>query len=317
MPRFPYALLGALALHGLVLLVRARQVSDPPASARPAAQTVELEEFPVDEAPVEQALQDAPPAARAEAEPPSAVVNHAAAPLSRSASAEAEPNPEPAPDAVALAAPAAVGSAEAGEAPPARKIDLGLDGHFFLHAPGPRAATAPAPAPAPAAELGPRVRKSAALQQLQAALSADDVKRGLARGNALLGSLSSAARAEGPTRGEAVVRATVAADGSFGTVELLRGSAADWSAVLNAFRQLAARKHVRVPPGAKGLRVTFSIKAKVQLPSGKEADASAVRLADPSLKPNGLVPNGDFDLADLGGGPQRMVYAHVVSEEVL
>ncbi len=87
--------------------------------------------------------------------------------------------------------------------------------------------------------------------------------------------------------------------------------------MLNAFRQLAARKHVRLPAGAKGLRVTFSVRAKVQRPSGKEADETAVRLADPSLAPNGLVPSGDFDLADLGGGSQRLVYARVVSEEVL
>jgi hypothetical protein len=112
-------------------------------------------------------------------------------------------------------------------------------------------------------------------------------------------------------------RATVAADGSFGSVELLRGSAKEWSAALVAFQKLAARKRVRIPPGARGLRVTFSVRAKVQRPSGREADETAIGVADPSFKPNGLVPNGDFDLADVGGGSQRLVYARVVSEEVL
>jgi len=41
------------------------------------------------------------------------------------------------------------------------------------------------------------------------------------------------------------------------------------------------------------------------------------RVANPSLKPNGLTLHGSFDVADLGAGPQRTVYAHVVSEEIL
>jgi len=315
-PRFPYALLGALALHGLVLLVRARHSLDataPTANEEPATQTVELEEFPVADAPVAPPERVASLAERAQPATPSAIANHAAASLSKGVAAEAAIDAEPATVADALAPPATAGSAETGDAAPARKIDLGLDGHFFLNQP---AAPSP-PGPAPAAELGPRARKSTVQRELQAALSADDVQRGLARGNALLGSLSSAARAEGPLRGEATFRATVSADGSFGAVELLHGTAAEWSAVLSAFRKLAASKRVRVPPGAKGLRVTFSVRAKVQLPSGKDARDTAVRVADPSLGPNGLVPSGDFDLADLGGSPQRLVYARVVSEEVL
>jgi hypothetical protein len=312
-PRFSYALLGALALHGFTLLVRVRHSPDPAAKTAPAVQSVELEEYAVEEAAVEQAPGAVPLAPPTEARTPALAANRVAEPLGKAASTGIEASSEAAADAEVLAAPVAVGSAAVGDAPPGRKIDLGLDGHFFLGQPGPTAA----PGPAEAAELGPRVRKSTTQRQLEAALSADDVQRGLARGNALLGSLSSAARADGPVRGEALVRATVSADGSFANVELLRGTVAEWSAVLSAFRKLAASKHVRLPPGAKGLRVTFSIKAKVQRPSGKESNATAVGLADPSLRPNGLQPSGDFDLADLGAGAQRLVYARVVSEEVL
>lgn len=317
-PRFSYALLGALALHGLTLLVRPRPARDTPlANAQPATQSFEVEEFPVEEvlapdAPVEQVSPDAL-ATRVESHSPNTAANHDPSPASKSAGAESPAILEAAPGSDTSAAPIAVASAEAGDGQPARKIDLGLDGHFFLHYSGPPNTAAPSPA----AELGPRARKSTTQRQLENALSADDVQRGLARGNALLGSLSSAARSEGPTRGEAIFRATVAADGSFGSVELLRGTATEWSAVMSAFRQLAASKHVRLPPGAKGLRVTFSVKAKVQHPSGKDASESRIGAADPSLGPNGLIPSGDFDLADLGGGPQRLVYARVVSEEVL
>lgn len=316
MPRFSYAVLGALALHGLTLLVRPRAAREASLTTKtdPAAQSIELEEFPVEEAPllpapVEPDAPQAMPAERAL----DTTASREPSPLPKSASAAPAAILEAAPGVETPAAPIAVGSAEAGDGQPPRKIDLGLDGHFFLHDPGP----ATQPGPAPAAELGPRVRKSTTQRQLEAALSADDVQRGLARGNALLGSLSSAARSEGPTRGEALFRATVSADGSFGNVELLRGTATEWSSVMTAFRQLAASKHVRLPPGAKGLRVTFSVKAKVQRPSGKEANDTAVSANNPSLGGNGLVPGGDFDLADLGSGSQRLVYARVVSEEVL
>ena len=112
-------------------------------------------------------------------------------------------------------------------------------------------------------------------------------------------------------------RVTVGADGGVLSAELVRGAGSDWAAALSSFRALAARKRLRVPPGAHGLRVTFSVKAKVQRPSGKEVEAFPVGVAGPSLDPNGLVPHGDFDLADLAGGGQRLVYARVVSEEVL
>lgn len=325
MPRFPYALLGALALHGLVLSLRVHSSVDASvliAQQQPAAQALEFEEFPVEEAALEPPSPAEPLVARAEPSLPSAPADHAPALASKSSSVQVEASSEAAPIVDAPPTPLAASSSEVADARPARKIDLGLDGHFFLHAPGPESPAGPetpaGPAPpTPETELGPRARKSTTQRQLEAALSANDVARGLARGNALQGSLYSAARAEGPVRGEAIFQATIAADGSLGSVALVRGTAAEWSAVISAFRRLAANKHVRLPPGAKGLRVTFSVKAKVQRPSGKETTDTAVRVANPSLAPNGLLPNGDFDLADLGGGSQRLVYARVVAEEVL
>ena len=196
----------------------------------------------------------------------------------------------------AQSAPEAAASTEA----PA--IDLGLDGHFFMR---------------PSSEPLPRVHKSEFQHQLERSLSADDVRRGLARGNELLGSLSAAAREAGPTRGEALVLVTLGPDGVVNDVQLAQGSADEWSGVLRSFRALAARKRVRVPAGAHGLRVTFSVRAKVQRPSGKSVAAAPVGIADPSLAPNGLTLRGDFDVSDLAGSAQRLVYARVVSEEML
>lgn len=292
-------------------MLRTRPRVPPPLDAATSAQSLELDAVEVTsspEPPAEEALA-APeqPAAGAAAPATPAALPAAAAP----ALATADEGSTPAESDSA----APMGSAAVAAAQPSRPIDLGLDGRLFLlpsQGTGERA-----PAPVSTAPLGPRAPHSDIQRQLQASLAADDVKRGMARGNALLGSLDSAARAQGPVRGEALVRVTVGADGSLLGVELSSGSAAEWGDAMRSFRELATRKRLRMPPGAKGMRVTFSVKAKVQRPSGKEVEASGVGVDQPSLKPGGLNLKGDFDLADLGGGAQRLVYARVVSEEVL
>jgi hypothetical protein len=315
-PRFYNALLGAVALHGLLLLVRSRHDAAPllRAPEHAAEQTVDIDELPLDVAQL-----DAPPVS----EPTAAAVGSDAESLSarspariariepRTVSSSNSPAVADAPSADdALAA--GVAQATPGESTPAepeRKIDLGLDGHFFLGQPS---------EPLPSVRKSESKPKADPQKRLENALAADDVQRGLARGGALVGPLSAAVREAGPVRGEALFAVTVGADGGVLSAELLRGSGAEWTAALGSFRALAAKKRVRVPPGARGLRVTFSVKAKVQRPSGKAVEDSAVSAARPSLiEPNGLVPHGDFDLADLAGGGQRLVYARVVSEEVL
>ena len=188
-------------------------------------------------------------------------------------------------------------SAQASSDAPARKIDFGVDDGFFMR---------------PTGDNMLRVPKPVLQRQLEAALSADDVRRGLARGGALLGSLNTAVREAGPVRGQALLSVTVGPDGGLTSVEFLRGDASEWSSALESFRALAARKRLRVPPGARGLRVTFSVQAKVQRPSGKEVDASGL-----DIEPQGFGLRHTFDVADIGAGGQRLVYARVVSEEVL
>jgi hypothetical protein len=303
--RLPHALVAALALHGLLFFVRARHshVALPPREPAPA-ELVEIEPS-VEAAPRPDNAQPAPDAqpASGSASPPQATPLRTGA-RAATPSAATEARTEGSTDALAndgtdalgVAAPSPVASGDA----PAHKIDLGLDGHFFMR---------------PPSEELPRVGKTEIQRQLEASIAADDVKHGLARGNVLLGSLNSAIRDVGPVRGETLVRVTVGADGMLTDVELLRGTVSDWAAALSSFRALASRKHVRVPSGARGLRVTFSVKAKVQLPSGAEIKGPGV--ASPSLDPDGLVPRVTFDVADIGANPQRLVYAHVVSEEVL
>jgi len=317
-PRFQNALLAAVALHGSLWLVRARHAALPQhAPERAAEQFIDIDELPLADAPLA-ASSESESAARTVGSDAAASVNtgpsaHLARTEPRIASSAHLPSVADAPstdDALA----AGVAQATPGEPAPAepeRKIDLGLDGHFFLGPPSERLASVRKPESQPRPSVDPQKR-------LENALAADDVRRGLARGNALVGSLHTAAREAGPVRGEALFSITVGPDGGVISAELVRGAGSEWAAALSSFRVLTAKKRLRVPPGARGLRVTFSVKAKVQRPSGKEVEASPIGPAGPSLvAPNGLVPRADFDLADLAGGAQRLVYARVVSEEVL
>lgn len=310
MPRFRNALLGAIELHGLVFLVRVRHDVPTPlrVEERAAEQFIDIDEVALQGEPQEAA---ATSVASGAAESSSARLAAPAHSVPRSAARANLPALSDAPSGEDAGA-TALSEATPGEPAPAeteRKIDLGLDGHFFLGVPS---------EPAPSVRRPDTKPRPDPQKRLENALAADDVRRGLARGNALLGSLSAAAREAGPVRGEAILSVTVGADGSMLSAELVRGAGSEWAAALGSFRALAIKKRLRVPPGARGLRVTFSVKAKVQRPSGKEVEDSAISTARPSLvEPNGLVPHGDFDLADLGGGAQRLVYARVVSEEVL
>jgi hypothetical protein len=296
--RLSYALLAALALHGSLLLMHVRYLpAGPSVALQKPEELVEVEEALPDE-PSSTIVSSAPRAPRGASAQPAAVAPRAG---SRSPDAEmatdALSGVEASANGVASVEPGAASSAEAAVGKPARKIEFGIDDGFFMR---------------PASEELPRVQKPTFQRQLEAALSADDVRRGLARGGALVSSLNAAVRDKGPVRGEALLSVTVGPDGGLTAVEFLRGSASEWSSALESFRALAARKRLRVPPGARGLRVTFSVQAKVQRPSGKEVNSAGL-----DVEPSGLALRGTFDVADVGAGAERLVYARVVSEEVL
>jgi len=298
--RLSKALLAALALHGLLLLTHVRHASQRPSVVQ--AKPEDLVE--VEEAPIDQALPDVTPSAPGAPSAPHSLRASAAVARAGGGPPQAESSVDsvagvdaPSNDGATPSAASPASSAQASSDAPARKIDFGVDDGFFMR---------------PTGDNLLRVPKPVLQRQLEAALSADDVRRGLARGGALLGSLNAAVREAGPVRGQALLSVTVGPDGGLTSVEFLRGDASEWSSALESFRALAARKRLRVPPGARGLRVTFSVQAKVQRPSGKEVDAAGL-----DIEPQGFGLRHTFDVADIGAGGQRLVYARVVSEEVL
>lgn len=194
--------------------------------------------------------------------------------------------------------------------PPTSKIDFGLDGRLFREIP-PEAPSITRPKRKSRAELEQALNGS-----LRDSLKADDVERGYAIGNALVGSLTSAVRNAGPAEGNALISVTINSAGEVSELKLLRGDPGDWSVAMQAFRR-QAKQRVALPAGAQGLRITYDVSSKIQLPSGKRIDAAALRLKRPSLAPNGLTLRGDFDVADLSGKTSQMVSARIVREELL
>src|SRR4051812_36333978 len=138
-PRFSLALLGAFALQGVSLLVRAGQeasaqrVPDPPAE-----QWIDIDDPQLGNVSPTLPAPPAPPAAADEADSLSRAPSaRLARNEPRAASSSQLPSVADAPAAndSAVAGVTVPGQGEAAAAEPERKIDLGLDGHFFLGPP--------------------------------------------------------------------------------------------------------------------------------------------------------------------------------------
>ncbi len=196
----------------------------------------------------------------------------------------------------ALPAGSAVAPVEEALAPPEaeRPVDLGL-GKIWL-APG----------------LPDRRKRAAWSTGAQAAgglgqaLEARDQERGLGRGGVVATLARGAAIGAGPQEGEATFLVIADRDGRVTSVSLTEDRGG-WTAVTRALERSLAGKRLRVPPGANGLSVAVRVKAKVQLPSG----------ADPRHPVRGSGAGAEFDVADIGATPSRVISARVTSERVL
>ncbi|MBK7582828.1 MAG: hypothetical protein IPI67_21870 [Myxococcales bacterium] len=143
---------------------------------------------------------------------------------------------------------------------------------------------------------------------LGAELEARDRERGLARGGLIATHARSAAISLGPAEGTATFVVDTDADGKVQAVTLseARGGAS-WTRVRAALTRALATRRLRVPRGARGLRVSIRVEAKVQLPSGS-------RPGD-SVRAKG--PGAEFDVADIGARASRVVSARVLNETLL
>ena len=91
---------------------------------------------------------------------------------------------------------------------------------------------------------------------------------------------------DSPVRGVATFDVIVDPNGN--TDVRLDGADADvdgWSRLTRAMSDAVAHKSLRVPPGARGLRVTVQIEARVQWPNGKTPEQTGTYARATGLQP--------------------------------
>jgi hypothetical protein len=144
---------------------------------------------------------------------------------------------------------------------------------------------------------------------LDTELSVRDVQVGLARGGVLVERVNRAIQTSGPGRGNAIITVTLDDGGNVEIVELSSGADSEWSNLIRVLRN-GAPVRVRMPSGAKGLRVTLKVSAKIQRVSGVDTRKSAVALGANPL-------SSTFDVVDISGATERLASVRILSEEIL
>lgn len=104
------------------------------------------------------------------------------------------------------------------------------------------------------------------------ALDARDRALGLSRGGEVLSAMEDVARhGDAPIRGGATFDVVVDARGSVAVslVDASEGHEA-WARQVAAMRDAVGRRHVRLPPGAKGLKITVRLESRVTYVDGRD-----------------------------------------------
>jgi hypothetical protein len=128
--------------------------------------------------------------------------------------------------------------------------------------PQPASRPADAAAPAPTSTTG----------GVAEGLAARDVDAGLGRGGSVLTAAEGAARsAEAPLRGDATFDVVVRPDGRVQANLASASTDVDaWRGVAGVLQRSIDGRHVRLPPGSRGLHVVVRVEAKVLLADGRD-----------------------------------------------
>ncbi len=126
------------------------------------------------------------------------------------------------------------------------------------------------------------------------ALAAADVSKGLGHGGPVVSALEEVARTnDAPVRGVATFDIVLYRGGSADVVlDAADTDFAAWSRLTRAMSEAVAQKNVRIPPAARGLRVTVRLDARLQLPDGRQ-----VSTLGPFANTTGLVVEPDSMVA--------------------
>jgi hypothetical protein len=151
-------------------------------------------------------------------------------------------------------------------APRIARVDLGIDPRK-RPAPGVLGLD-PAPAPEPASTTG----------GVTEALDEHDVALGLGRGGAVRSAVEDAAQASS-AMGSATFEIGIDSGGRV-SVAVFQATDARWAGLSDAIRADVEKRRaqIRLPPGARGLRVTVRAEAKEQFPDGRTPQSMGTRV---------------------------------------
>jgi len=145
--------------------------------------------------------------------------------------------------------------------------------------------------------------------RLKGALDAHDTEVGSGFGGPVV-SAAHAAAGGVTTLGWATFDVTTDALGSVTMVRVVDfgggGDNASWQGIAKDLHKNLGKTKLRVPSGAGGVSVRVRVEASMKLPSGAT---------------NGITPSvgvgtvgGDFDVADIGQKPKRLVQVRIITE---
>jgi len=112
------------------------------------------------------------------------------------------------------------------------------------------------------------------------ALDEHDRALGISRGGEVLSAMEAVARSgSSPLRGNATFVVVVMADGAV-SVSLENASEAhdDWARDVAAMQGAIAKRHVRLAPGARGVRIVVRLESRVQYADGRDPRANGARV---------------------------------------
>lgn len=177
----------------------------------------------------------------------------------------------------------------------------------LVSSPGKHAFILPAPKPSVSPEVAAQNKLDASLA---AAAASKDTEIGLGAGGPVVSAAHDVSiGSDAPDTGTATVDVETDATGMVTEVHLVESSdALAWKKVAGKLHKRLATTRLTVPKGAAGVTVRVKISAALKLPSGA-APGQPVTVA-----PKGIGIGGQFDLADIGQSPKRVVGVTVLRE---
>jgi hypothetical protein len=173
------------------------------------------------------------------------------------------------------------------------------------------AATAPAPDHAAVEAEAARAGARKLDDLFRKAQREHDVSLGLGSGGSILGAIEEATRTNDLRENvSATFEVQTDATGRITDVRVMNGSDDGWNEVARRTLVALRDRALKVPSHEKGVAVTVRVTSRYLLPGGESPDS-------PDFAVDKKGPRLQFDFANIGARPQRVVHAHIIEEHSL